>query len=149
MWATPTLEYAANIFVQPDTVNFYSIQLFEGYADAVVSGRYTNTCPVPPHSANPPMGMAGYITGKGSKMFQYDSIYGSGCQPPYPMETSTAIWPIVWSYGIDGEATKEIELVNQTFTLIGQGGNVATFTIIKDESGASISTGGTAHFITP
>lgn len=105
--------------------------------------------PLEPHRANGPQYMAGYILGKGSKMFLYDSISGGAGSPPYLEGTSTATWTIAWLYGIDGAATKEIESVNQTFTLIGQGGDVATFTITKDESGASISTGGTAHFITP
>ena len=144
-----SLEYAANVYVQPDTVNFYRIKLYEGGADTVATGRFATTYPVPPHPPNPPKAMAGYMAGKGSQMFLYDSIFGCGGPPPYSTEIATAIWPIVWSYGIDGGATKEIELVNQTFTLIGQGGNVATFTITKDQSGASISTGGTAHFIAP
>ena len=154
-WSPPThnfigLNFSAKVYVQPDTVNFYRIRLYESHAIAYTSGYFAaRQPPLTPHDPNGGHVIAGYEAGKGSKMLQDDSIWGVGGPPPYPTETSTAIWPIVWSYDIEGGTTKDIELVNQTFTLVGQGGNVATFTITKDQAGASISTGGTAHFITP
>jgi hypothetical protein len=144
-----SLGYGPRVYVQPDTVNFYNIKLYESDAKTQASGRFVIIYPYPNHVANGPHNIEAYEEGKGSKMFDMDHIDASGGYQPYELETSTATWPIWWSYNIGGGAKKNIELVNQMHTLIGQGDIYATFIITKDQSGASICTGGTAQWIEP
>jgi hypothetical protein len=83
--------YAATVYLQPATVNFSRVRVYESEATAVKSGYWLDK-PVQPHNANGPTWMDDYIEGKGTRMAGEDMIGGFAGPPPW--SDGIAYWPI-------------------------------------------------------
>ena len=130
------IRYFAQIYVQPDTVNFGNIELYESAAPSEKEGYFEDKN-IPDHEANGGHDVDGYEEGKGSSMEDADDIAMSAIGAPYSDGTMT--WAIDWSYTVGVGEQKIIERVDQVADL-NVGTNKTTFTITKDVSGVYIDT---------
>lgn len=129
-------QYKAGVYIQPDTVNFYNIKLYESNATAQTTGYFADK-DIPDHSPNGPHDVAGYTSGKGSSMAPEDWIGGSAS--PDPFSDGTIVWPIDWLYSIGSGLEHTIQTVDQKYTLDVEPGETV-FRIEKGASGYHIST---------
>ncbi len=129
------LDYHANVYYGPASVNFYGMQTYEGYADPVRTGFFLGiSCPQ--HNQNGPHQVSGYVAGKGSQLAYWDDIGWS--IPNQTFSNGTVTWPIMQYFGVYGGEQCAIEMANQTVTLQVSGNT--TYIQTKEESGANIST---------
>jgi hypothetical protein len=131
------IDYDADVYAQPDTVNFSAIKLNESTAASQCTGWYTAHCPSP-HPANTNHVMdSDVVSGKGTHMTVCDEI-AMGASPA-PFNTGgTMTWAINWYYRIGTGSSNYISTVNQVCTL--QVGTVDTsFRIQKGASGYHLS----------
>jgi len=140
------LSYLANVYLKPDTVNFYKLELYEGAADVDPQtpgwGAFLDEIRANPHQANGPHVMTGnVVAGKGTLMADPDQI--RGYTPDGPFEPIVAVWNIQWSYEVNS-TVKPIETVVQRFTVsvpTNPPSMDARFTVEKKASGITIGTG--------
>ena len=92
------IEYAACVYVQPDTVSFKYISLWEGSASPVKTGYYENQAERD-HQANGPHGIEGWASGKGNKMAGDDYMIGSA--GPGPFADGTCSYALDWPSALD------------------------------------------------
>jgi len=128
--------YFAKVYSQPDTVNFYNINLYESSAAPVKKGYFKDK-DIPDHQANGPHDIAGYAAGKGSLMRKLDWVGGHAS--PEPFKNGTVTYPLDWLYAVGSGAKKKIQTIDQTATLKATP-NEAVFRIEKGDSGYNIST---------
>jgi hypothetical protein len=128
------LEYSANVYVQPDTVNFGNISNYESGAIPITQGYYTNYSNRN-HSANGPNGVtSNVVAGKGT--LTIGDIIGGGGVPPYSNGQFT--WPIQWSYSVGAGSTNVVQTINEIFTLAVTNGQT-NITVQKGNSGYHLS----------
>jgi hypothetical protein len=106
--------YMAQVYIQPDTVNFYNIQLYESHAVAQKT-EYFHDKDILDHPNNGPHNITGYIYGKGSSLEHLDFISGSASPPPY--SSGTVVWSIDWKYNIGAGEKLLIQTVDQIYSL--------------------------------
>jgi len=150
--------YGADVYFQPDSVNFYNIAVCEGGAQTQTPPGYFADHPFDPHDSwedSPrPLGPgAVWVSGKGTRgnWEQGDTISGYAAEQPFT--DGYAYWDIVWSYKVGTGSLEQIATVRQDFRLVvtvaGNDTNV-TFRVTKGASGAEISSGEQyPHFIDP
>ncbi len=98
------LTYHANVYLQPDTVNFSMVRSYESEAAPTKTGYFVDNPATRNHDPNGPHQFADLVvTGKGTKMATYDVI-GYAAGPP-PFTNGTLSYDIDWLYdtGAGGE----------------------------------------------
>lgn len=111
------LQYWGTYYVQPDTVNFYNIQLYEGASDVHTNGYFSMFLPsiAKPHGVNGPHSLSSEVVeGKGTPGTINDQIGGTIDIYPSSLE-GDLYWDIEWSYAIGTEVKKEIAILRQCF----------------------------------
>src|ERR1039458_4972479 len=127
------INYYADVYAQPDTVNFSAISLYESGAVSQCTGWYSNHCP-PPHPPNGPKDMdSDVVSGKGTHMTGIDDI-GMGASPEPFTTGGTVTWAIARYYRIGTGGSNYISTVNQVCTL-HVGTDDTTFRVEKGASG--------------
>ena len=114
------LQYLAYIYVEPDTVNFSRIELFEGDSLPEPFGYFLTTIvpTPPPHVANGPHAMTGeVVVGKGTRLFAKDNIYYTASTLPY--SDGVVTWANQWRYRVINIANGpyNVETTDQQVTL--------------------------------
>jgi hypothetical protein len=140
---TPYLggECQASIFVQPDTVNFYTISLHEGGSFLFYDGCFTDFSrhTMREHGVNGPHAVLSTVEhGKGSPCSIPDNYGGA-----FMIETNDngiAYWELDWSYTVDDGDKVFIEQLRQYNTLATTNAT-SVWTTTKDATGFRISTG--------
>ena len=132
--------YMADIYVRPDSVNFYRIKLHEGDSSVLPSGYFT-THPheMGEHISNGPHLMTQeVIAGKGTRCQERDQIQGAiNISPPY--ESGELSWSMLWQYSpVNDETRWSLDSVSQTFSLSFDATNRPTLIVSKDQSGYRI-----------
>ena len=128
--------YSAKVYVQPDTVNFGNIELYESAAPSEKEGYFEDK-DIPDHEANGGHDVDGYEEGKGSSMKGSDWIALAADGSPYSDGTIT--WSLDWFYAVGSGDQTKIETVYQVAELNVET-NVTTFTLTKDSSGVYVDT---------
>jgi hypothetical protein len=151
-WAPPvqqnmSISYSAKVFIQPDSVNFGNIEVYESAAQTIATGYYVSH-PLDNHSANGPHAVSGsgWISGKGTPMGEdgqpgwlFEDDIAGGCDPPF--SAGTATWPIDWSFSVGfWGSQKVIQTINQIYTIEAVGSEWR-FTVEKGASGYYVQTG--------
>jgi hypothetical protein len=143
-WPIPTenwllLKYHADMYLQPDTVNFYRVRLYEGASDPYATGYFTlYRHGMQPHKPNGPHPMEDnvVVAGKGTRCKHSDEITGI-----VELDIGTAggdlYWVLQWEYDIEGGTRKDLKLIVQNNNIKWNGEQV--FTVVKDASGYWVS----------
>lgn len=151
------VEYGAEVYFQPISVNFGKITVIESSAVTQTEPGYFRDYPPPSH---PQWSNARSLVEDGSAWVdekgtcpdwnEGDDITGlTQDVTQYPLRDGYAWWNIDWRFKVGGGDFKTFKTVCQDYRVVGTGSN-GTFRVTKKSSGAEISTGETtAHFITP
>jgi len=153
------VSYGADVYFQPDSVNFYNISVCESAAATQASPGYFQDHPIDPHDSweDSPRSLSPgtvWVAGKGTRgaWEQGDTIGGFATKQPFT--DGYAYWDITWSYKVGTGSLKPIAPdVRQDYRLIvavENGNTNITFRVRKGASGAEISSGEQEpHFIKP
>ena len=115
----PDCGWTGLIYVHPNDVNFYRVQVRELDSQAVCAGCY-NVAPFPgayhggyplPDRASPWLGMSSHSETRGSKVNGEDHVYSGyppsasvGTAPPFT--TGNYYWPMTWQWRVRGVWTR-------------------------------------------
>ena len=153
------LEYMADVYLQPATVNFGMITVLEGYAVTQTEPGYFRDYPPNAHPQwKDPFslenGKSSWVAGKGTLIHftQGGDFPGGATENVYqcPLRDGYAWWDLPWMFRVgENGAFKTFKMVKQDFRVIGAGTD-GLFRVTKGASGAEIKTGDDeAYFITP
>jgi hypothetical protein len=130
-------DYHANVYVQPDSVNFGNISFYESGAVPITTGYYSS--PPYPSQNHPPNGphsvTSTVVPGLGTDNGIGDEIGGSAT---VPFSNGQFTWPIVWSHSVGNTSQVSVETINEMFTLTGSA-STGTLQIQKGASGYTLS----------
>ena len=149
------ISYYADVYILPDTVNFYNISVCEGYAQTQTEPGYFRDYPPPAHTSweDSPrqINSMTVVAGKGTmaNWDQGDTIGGATEDTrTIPPRDGYAYWDIPWKFRVANTALKQFRTIRQDYRLVANSTNDVTFRITKKQSGAEIHTGDAApHFI--
>jgi len=131
-----SISYQANVYMQPDTVNFYRINYFEGASAMYATGCYSyNNTGTPIHDQNGPHPMSEYvIAGKGTLCAEPDNLT-CAVDIMGPTDEGDRYWELDWSFTCDNMvAPKAIETIRQNNHFQYVNGE-PRYTLTKDNSG--------------
>jgi hypothetical protein len=136
----PTIGVKPIVYITPDTVSFQNIRITEGDAVGVVTGYFVtakdlhnnsiNGLPHAGHGANqPPAKVGDVFAGKGSMLMSTakpgepatDIVQGGGSFSPPWQGGGTFTRPIPWKYFVGSEPEVTFKIVNEVFTMDGNG----------------------------
>lgn len=151
------ISYYPDVYILPDNVNFYRIEVCEGYAQTHTDPGYFRDYTPPHHTSwenSPrPINSMTVVSGKGTMASwdQGDTIGGATENVrAVPPRSGYAYWDIPWKYRVANGSLKEFKIVRQDYRITANSTNNVTFRITKRLSGAEIHTGDAApHFIVP
>ena len=135
------LGYRSDVYVGPDSVNFYKTKAYEGESPMYSSGSMTQV----KQKAHPPNGPHGFTQevypGRGTRMGKPDE--NTGFSAEVPCGNGNAHWLIDWDYSVGSGSRYFIQQVQQNWDLImvDPPSTNGTFRATKGSSGAEISTG--------
>ncbi len=127
-----TVDYDADVYVGPDTVNFYRVELADSSAPTQKTGYFLDKN-IDDHKANSGHKMDGSVVpGKGSHMSVPDGIGGSASPGPY--RSGTWSWHILWSWQIPPLSLRPLQYVDEAGDLNVQGVD-GSYAVRKGASG--------------
>lgn len=133
------LKISSDIYIKPDTVNFYNLLLYESESDVFdVKGGYQCE-PLQKHEANGPHPMMRVIVpGLGTRCEHWDEI--TGRSPSVPFESGSWYWLITWGYrvGKRNGAYHALDCVKQNYDFEAFDADSGRFTISKKNLSAWI-----------
>jgi hypothetical protein len=146
-----SISYQANVYFQPDTVNFYRLYYYEGASAMYATGCYAyNNTGIPIHDRNGPHPMSqSVVAGKGTLCADPDNLT-SAIDIMGPTDVGDRYWELDWSYTCDNMVSpKVIETIRQNSHFQYVDGE-PMFTLTKDNSGFWITPSATEmHPVTP
>ena len=133
------MQYWGKYYLQPDTVNFQNVKLYEGASDVHTNGYFSIYPPsiAKAHESNGPHTLAGAVVdGKGTPGDIDDQIGGTIDIFPSPLE-GDLYWDILWSFSVGQGQQKGVMTLRQNFH-IDYIDEVPRLTITKGQSGYRI-----------
>jgi hypothetical protein len=130
------IAYYANIYLQPDSVSFYRLQIHEGASDVTATGYFTQyDHRMQPHPANGPHFMEPtVVSGKGTLCAEPDNV-GGVIDIIDSSEAGDLYWLMSWTWDVaGGTSQKTVETIRQNNHVETINGELR-FTITKDDSG--------------
>jgi hypothetical protein len=134
-------ECQANIFIQPDTVNFYALALYESGSFLFYDGCFNDFSrhSMREHTANGPHAVTSNVEHEKGSLCSVPDNYGGA----FMIETNdngVAYWELDWSYTVNEGEKVFIERLKQNNS-VATTNTVSTWTTTKDAAGFRISSG--------
>ena len=134
------IKYYADMYLSPDTVNFYNVRLYEGASDPYPVGYFTlYRHGMQKHQPNGPHAMtASIIPGKGTLCIESDEIKGI-VELNRGNIDGLLYWELLWEYDTLGDIRVPLKLLRQNNHIAWVNGE-QVFTVTKNGSGYFAST---------